>query len=268
MSAHGRALAEPGDAKSMAEAHKHDAPTATPAATMEPRVPVEGRDVVYGKGTAGELKGYLARPKDAKGPLPGLIVIHEWWGLNDNIRAMTRRLAGEGYTALAVDLYAGRTASDPESAMKMMQATNDNEAAGIANVKAAYDYLVNDQKAGKVGTIGWCFGGGWSLRTALALPDKVDATVMYYGQPVTDPQKLAPLKMPILGNFAGDDQGIPPNGGERLREGAQGRRQERGHQDLRGSEPRVRKSLGQGLQARGGRGCLEAHGRFLCKNLK
>jgi len=205
------ASAEPGDAKSMAQAHQHDAPTPTPAAKMEPKVPFDTKDVVYGKGESGEYKGYLARPKDAKGPLPGIIVIQEWWGLNDNIRAMTRRLAGEGYTALAVDMYGGKTASDPQTAMKMMQDANANEAAGIANVKAAYDYLVNEQKAGKVGTIGWCFGGGWSLKTALALPDKVDATVMYYGQPVTDPKKLAPLKMPILGNFAGDDQGIPPS---------------------------------------------------------
>jgi carboxymethylenebutenolidase len=103
------ASAEPGDAKSMAEAHQHDAPAPTPAAKMEPRVPVDAMEVTYGKTETGTLKGYLARPKGAKGPLPGIIVIHEWWGLNDNIRAMTRRLAGEGYTALAVDLYGGRT---------------------------------------------------------------------------------------------------------------------------------------------------------------
>jgi len=205
------ASAEPGDAKSMAQSHQHDTPTPTPAAMTEPRVPVEAREVSYGKTDSAELKGYLARPKGAKGPLPGLIVIHEWWGLNDNIRAMTRRLAGEGYTALAVDLYAGKNATDPQAAMALMQAADANEAAGIANVKAAYDYLVTEQKAGTVGTIGWCFGGGWSLKTALALPDKVDATVMYYGKVVTDTKALEPLKMPILGNFAGDDQGIPPS---------------------------------------------------------
>ena len=206
------ANAEPGDAKSMAEAHQHDAPTPTPAVKMEPRVPVETQEgVVYGKSDVTEYKGYLARPKDAKGPMPGIIVIHEWWGLNDNIRAMTRRLAGEGYTALAVDLYAGKTASDPATAQKLMQDAAANEAAGIANLKAAYEYLVRQEKATSVGTIGWCAGGGWSLKTALALPDKVNATVMYYGAVETDPKKLAPLKMPILGNFAGDDQAIPPS---------------------------------------------------------
>lgn len=205
------ASAEPGDAKSMAEAHQHDAPTPTPAVKMEPRVPVEAHEVTYATLGGKAIKGYLARPKDAKALFPGLIVIHEWWGLNDNVRAMTRRLAGEGYTALAVDLYAGKSAADPDGAMKLMQAANDDEAAGIANVKAAYDYLKKDQKAPKVGTVGWCFGGGWSLKTALALPDKVNATVMYYGQVVTDPKKLAPLKMPILGNFAGEDKGIPPS---------------------------------------------------------
>ena len=204
------ARAESGDAASMMKEHKHDAPTATPAVKVEPRVPVDAKEVTYATVGGKPVKGYLARPQGAKGPLPGLIVIHEWWGLNDNVRAMARRLAGEGYAALAVDLYAGKTAADPEAAMKLMQAASDNEAPGIANVKGAYDYLTKDQKAPKVGTVGWCFGGGWSLKTALALPDKVNATVMYYGQVVTDPKKLAPLQMPILGNFAGEDKGITP----------------------------------------------------------
>jgi carboxymethylenebutenolidase len=204
------AHAEPGDAKSMAESHQHDAPTPSPAAKMEPRVPVETKEVTYATIGGKPVKGYLARPEGAKGPLPGLIVIQEWWGLNDNIRQMTKRLAGEGYAALAVDLYGGKTASDPDTAMKMMQAASEDEANGIANVKAAYDYLVNELKAPKVGTVGWCFGGGWSLKTALALPDKVDATVIYYGAVVTDPKTLAPLKMPILGNFAGEDKSITP----------------------------------------------------------
>src|SRR4030095_14309210 len=97
------------------------------------------------------------------------------WRINDNIRAMTRRLAGEGYTALAVDLYAGKNASDPENATKLMQEANKNEAAGIANVKAAYQFLVDEQKAPSVGTIGWCFGGRWSLPTGRGAPHQVHA---------------------------------------------------------------------------------------------
>jgi carboxymethylenebutenolidase len=84
--------------------HQHDAPTPTPAATAEPRVPVLVQELAYGEGARSNLVGYLAMPQDAAEPLPGVIVIHEWWGLNENIKAMTRRLAGEGYVALAVDL--------------------------------------------------------------------------------------------------------------------------------------------------------------------
>jgi len=197
-------------ASAMHEAHQHDAPVATPVAEAAPRQEVEGKDVVYATLGGKEVHGYLARPKAAKGPLPGLIVIQEWWGLNDNVRAATRRLAGEGYAALAVDLYGGQVATDPDGATKLMQATLQNFDAGVENVKAAYAYLDTQEKSPKIGVLGWCFGGGWSLQTALALPDKIDATVMYYGRTVTDPAKLAPLQMPILGLFGAEDQSIPP----------------------------------------------------------
>src|SRR4029077_18827598 len=99
----------------MAQEHQHDAPKPTPAATTETTRPVSAEGVSYGNVGGKALRGYLAKPKDApkdaKAALPGILVIHEWWGLNDNIRAMTRRLAGAGYTALAVDLYRGPVAS-------------------------------------------------------------------------------------------------------------------------------------------------------------
>lgn len=192
----------------MHEAHQHDAPVPSAATEIAPKVPVDGADVVYATVGGQQVKGYLARPKDAKSPLPALIVIHEWWGLNDNIRAMARRLAGEGYTALAVDLYGGQAAADPDAATKLMQGVMANPSAANENLKAAYEFLKAHEKAPKVGTIGWCFGGGWSLATALLLPDKVSATVMYYGRVVTDPKLLAPLQMPILGLFGGADQSI------------------------------------------------------------
>ena len=89
--------------------------------------------MIYGNVGGHEVTGYLARPKDATGPLPGLLVIHEWWGLNDNIRAMTRRLAGEGYVALAVDLYGGQVADTPEQARELMSAVDPDRA--IENLK-------------------------------------------------------------------------------------------------------------------------------------
>jgi carboxymethylenebutenolidase len=196
----------------MAQEHQHDKPAATQAATTEPAQPVEAQEVTYAEIGGKPVKGYLARPKGAQGALPGLIVIHEWWGLNDNVRAMTRRLAGEGYTALAVDLYGGAVAESPDKAQQLMQASMQDRAPLEENLRRAYDYLETQQKAPKVGVIGWCFGGGWSLGTALLLPDKIDATVLYYGRVETDKQKLAPLQMPVLGIFGAADQAIPVEG--------------------------------------------------------
>jgi len=201
---------ERSDADKMAEQHRHDKPSATPAAMAAPAQAVTGEEVVYGQVGGKPVHGFLARPQAAKGPLPGLIVIHEWWGLNDNIRSMAKRLAGEGYAALAVDLYGGQTADNPDRAKELMGAAMGNTAANLENLRQAYDYLKTQQKAPKVGVIGWCFGGGWSLQTALLLPDRIAATVIYYGRLETDKAKLAPLKMPVIGFFGGKDQGITP----------------------------------------------------------
>ncbi len=192
----------------MAQEHQHDNPAATAAATQEPAQPVTAEEVTYGEIGGKPVRGYLARPQSAGGALPGLIVIHEWWGLNDNIRAMTRRLAGEGYQALAVDLYDGATADTPDAAMKLMNAVLQNRAAGEENLRRAVAHLER-RGSSKLGVIGWCFGGGWSLATALLLPDKIGAAVIYYGHLETDPAKLAALKSPILGFFGAEDKSIP-----------------------------------------------------------
>jgi carboxymethylenebutenolidase len=193
----------------MAHEHRDDAPVANPASETEPAVPVVAEAVGYATIGGTPVTGYLARPKNHDGPLPGLIVIHEWWGLNDNIRAMTRRLAGEGYVALAVDLYGGKTADDPTAARQLMVAVGDAPATAESNLRQAFEYLENEHEASKIASIGWCFGGGWSLRTALLLPDQLDAAVIYYGRVVTDRAQLETLKMPLLGIFGGKDRGIP-----------------------------------------------------------
>jgi carboxymethylenebutenolidase len=199
---------ERSDMERMAQEHQHDKPVATAVATTPPAQEVTGEDVVYATVAGKPVKGYLARPKSAKGPLPGILVVHEWWGLNDNIRQMAKRLAGEGYTALAVDLYGGEVASTPDKATELMKATLANTAQGEENVRQAYSFLETKQKSPKIGVIGWCFGGGWSLQTALLLPDKIDATVIYYGRLETDKAKLGKLSMPVIGFFGGKDQGI------------------------------------------------------------
>ena len=192
----------------MAQEHQHDKPTASPAAMEEPAHPVDAEEVTYGEVGGKPLRGYAAHPKSAKGPLPGVIVIHEWWGLNDNIRAMTRRLAGEGYQALAVDLYRGAHADNPDAAMKLVNGVMQNPAAAQDNLRHAAAWL-EGKGAKKLGVIGWCFGGGWSLGTALLMPDKIDATVIYYGHLETDPAKLATIKHPVLGAFGAEDKSIP-----------------------------------------------------------
>jgi carboxymethylenebutenolidase len=191
----------------MAKEHKGDAPVANEASAARPASEVESRMVTYATVNGTEAKGYLAEPQGAEGPLPGIIVIHEWWGLNDNIRSMADQLAGRGYRALAVDLYAGKSASTPEEAQTLMKASMEQTGELTENLKQAYAYL--SEGGQKVGTIGWCFGGGWSLATALALPDDIDATVIYYGRLVTDANELQKLRMPILGFFGAEDTGIP-----------------------------------------------------------
>ena len=155
------------------------------------------------------IKGYLARSPQTKANAPAVLVFHEWWGLNDNIQKMTEKLAAEGYTALAVDLYEGQVADNPEDAMTLMKKASQNQKNFNSNVEQAYDYLKAKTKAGKIGTIGWCFGGTNSLNAALLLPQKIDATVIYYGAGIEcDRDKLKVLEMPILGIFGELDKSI------------------------------------------------------------
>jgi len=193
----------------MAHEHAGDSPVAN-AATAEPRQEVRGEEVVYATVGGRPVRGYMAYPAGAgaDAALPAVIMVHEWWGLNDNMRMMARRLAGEGYRALAVDLYEGKVAADPQAARTyMMEVMNDRER-GAANLAGAAAFL-KQHHAAKIGTIGWCFGGGWSLQAGLRMPEQVDAVVMYYGQPVTDRAQLSRLDAPLAGFFGLRDQGIP-----------------------------------------------------------
>ena len=160
--------------------------------------------------------GYFAAPSDVLEPLPAIIVIHEWWGLNDNVRAMADRIAGEGYMVLAVDLYNGKTASSPGEARVMMLEVVEDPEKARENIRGAYEFLVT-AGAPRVGSLGWCFGGGWSLNTAQLFPDDLDASVIYYGQVTDDEDKLRPISAPILGLFGAEDTGIPVESVEAFR---------------------------------------------------
>ncbi len=150
--------------------------------------------------------GYLAKPSES-GQYPGIVMIHEWWGLNDNVRDMAEKLASHGYVVFAVDLYDGQVATTADEARQLRSSFEDKY--WIENMNVAVQYIQEQHSPEKIGSIGWCFGGGQSLNLALNNND-MDATVIYYGSLVTEPQTLSSIDWPILGIFAELDQGIPP----------------------------------------------------------
>ncbi len=147
----------------------------------------------------------LATPDGASGPAPAILLIHEWWGLNDQIKAVAADLAQQGYLALAVDLYDGKVTDKPEAAKSYMNAVDAKEAADTLKSWIAW-LRAHEDSDGKVGTVGWCFGGGWSLGASVGT--RVEATVVYYGRVNHRKDELARLKGPVLGHYATDDQWI------------------------------------------------------------
>lgn len=165
------------------------------AAAVEPvSIPLEG-------GRA--LPAAIALPKADKAP--ALVIVHEWWGLNDQIKAVAAEFAREGYLVVAVDLYGGRVAKDAGEAKALMSSLDPR--AATAQMVAAIAFARSHARSnGKVATCGWCFGGGWSLNGSLAAP--VDATVIYYGNVRKTADQLKTLKGSVLGHFATQDKSI------------------------------------------------------------
>jgi carboxymethylenebutenolidase len=154
------------------------------------------------------VAAYLATPA-GEGKKPAIVVIHEWYGLNDFARAKADGFAKQGYVALAIDLYRGKVAENADVAHQLMRGLPEDRA--VRDLKAAVAYLRArpDVDGTRIASIGWCMGGGYSLAAALAEPG-LAGTVIYYGHLVTDPTTIAGLKVPLLGNFGGKDQGITP----------------------------------------------------------
>ncbi|MGZ6098016.1 MAG: dienelactone hydrolase family protein [Myxococcaceae bacterium] len=190
--------------------HGADAGSAVPA---QERHPVDPRPPTpHGKPVELTLPGgktstaYVARPKGA--PHGGLLVVHEWWGLNDGVKSDADRYAAQGYLVLAVDLFGGSVATTPEQAQKLMSEMDEKHATEVE--VAGIDWLTQELKGKKLATLGWCMGGGQSLNASLASPAKVSATVIYYGLPVTDVNLLRKLQGPVLGIWAKRDGWITP----------------------------------------------------------
>jgi len=154
------------------------------------------------------VSGYLALP-DGTGKHPAIIVIHEWWGLNDWVKERAQKYAGQGYVALAVDLYRGKTGTTPDEAHILMRGLPDDR--GLRDLEAAFAYLASrkDVDPSKIGSIGWCMGGGWSIKLAEDQP-KLAAFAVNYGSLPTDTAIIAKIQGPMLGNFGAEDKGIPP----------------------------------------------------------
>jgi carboxymethylenebutenolidase len=153
------------------------------------------------------VKGLLYTPAGS-GPHPAIVVIHEWWGLNDWVKEQAADLAAHGYVALAVDLYRGQTADNPDLAHELMRGLPQDR--GIRDLTSAVVYLktlpVVDPN--RIGAIGWCMGGGYALQLAIHEPS-LKAVSINYGALATDPADLSQIHAAVVGNFGGLDRGIP-----------------------------------------------------------
>jgi carboxymethylenebutenolidase len=161
--------------------------------------------------------GYLVYPELANNTqqqelMPAVIIIHEWLGLNEHIKNQADLLAKEGYVVLAVDLYRGEVATDSNRAMELASSVRNDPASAIDNLQSAVNYIKSLEivDGNRIASLGWCFGGDWSLQLALnSSENPLAATIIYYGRLVTDTASLSSISWPILGIFGDQDQAIP-----------------------------------------------------------
>ncbi len=194
----------------MSREHADDSGTPSEAASIAPdRAVVADEKLAYAEVGEELSYGHFVIPADMVEPYPAILVIHEWWGLNEGVRAMADRLAGLGYIVLAVDLFGGETAATPADARQLMLGVVENPDVASENIRQAYEFLRDTAGAPRIASLGWCFGGGWSLNAALLFPDELNAAVIYYGQVTDNEANLRRLNVPILGIFGSEDRAIP-----------------------------------------------------------
>jgi carboxymethylenebutenolidase len=184
---------------------------ATLACTAATLTAQSGTSVQYKSGDE-SVSGLLFTPhsQPVAGKLPAIVVIHEWWGLNDWVKEQAQKFADQGYVTLAIDLYRGKVASNPDEAHQLMRGVPDDRA--DRDLKAATAYLRGrkDVDPKRVGSIGWCMGGGYSEKLT-ELDPQLKAAVINYGKVPADAATLKPVHAAVLGLFGGQDQGIPPD---------------------------------------------------------
>jgi carboxymethylenebutenolidase len=162
-----------------------------------------GSMVSFQRPDGGTVQGYLATPASGSGP--GVVVIQEWWGLNDQIRGVAERFAAAGFLALVPDLYRGKSTVEAAEAQHLMTGLNFGDAAS-QDVRGAAQYLKS--RCAKVGVTGFCMGGALTLLSALHVPE-VDAAAIFYGFPPIEFVDATKLKIPLMGHFATDDAPFP-----------------------------------------------------------
>ena len=188
-----------------------------PAALLGTAPPPRGETVSYDPSNPAS-SGYLALPMEGEGPFPAVILIHEWNGLVDRVRQVADALADEGYVALAADLFSGRTGSNPEENRALVTEARSDPDAMVRNLDAAVAFLRDrPDVTGRVGAMGWCFGGGIALSFGLD-GEHHEATAIFYGQLLDDPDVLARLPHEVWGTFAREDRAPSPEQVERFRE--------------------------------------------------
>jgi carboxymethylenebutenolidase len=170
------------------------------------------KTVSFNRPDGKSVNGYLAEP-GAGTKAPGLVVIQEWWGLNDQIRGVADKMAKAGYRALVPDLYRGKQAVDAKEANHLMTGLNFGDAAG-QDIRGAVQYL---KKSGstKVGVTGFCMGGALTVLSAVNVPE-MDAGVIWYGYPPLEYVDASKIKAPLLGHWATHDQAFAIGGVDEL----------------------------------------------------
>jgi carboxymethylenebutenolidase len=170
------------------------------------------RTISYPRPDGGSVNGFLADPATAAGS-PGIVVIQEWWGLNDQIRGVANKLAAAGYRALVPDLYRGQVALEANEAKHLMEGLNFGDAAG-QDVRGAVNYL-KDSGSAKVGVTGFCMGGALTVLSAVNVPE-TDAAVIWYGYPPLEFVDATKIKVPLMGHWATDDAAFAIGGVDAL----------------------------------------------------
>ena len=198
---------QPTYADEMMDEHEGETPEATETATTAPDAGVDGRDQEYTLSDGTVVTGYFATSTDGE-PTSGVVIVHEWWGLNDNIRRTADRIAAAGYNVLAIDAYMGSVAEDSDTAMALMQGAMETPERLVDHTASAAGWLEANTNSGSIAVMGFCFGGGVTLQSLIHAPDSFELGIVYYGRVVTDPELLGQIQDPMVGHFGIQDGGI------------------------------------------------------------